>query len=143
MHRDEQIFFILLAIASVIFYFVIIPWQIDDPDWATVSPRLIPQACAILIFVLSIYKLATTFRFRRAEVLVSADSYRTLAMVVAVPAIAALAMQWVGFWIPAGIMVAVSLLLSGQRNPLIVIGFALGLTGATWFLLDLAGLYVK
>lgn len=143
MTRDEQAFFALLAIGSAIFYFLIIPWQIADPDWATVSPRLMPQICAIGIFVLSIYKLATSLKTAIPEFRVSANSYGILAICIAIPTMAALAMAWVGFWIPAGIMIAACLLLTGTRNPLTVIAFSAGLTGVTWFLLDLAGLYLS
>ncbi|MDO6732803.1 tripartite tricarboxylate transporter TctB family protein [Marinovum sp. 2_MG-2023] len=143
MTRDEQAFFALLAIGSAVFYFVIIPWQIADPDWATVSPRLMPQICAIGIFVLSLYKLATSLKIAIPEFSVSARSYGILAVCIAIPTLAALAMVWIGFWIPAAVMVAACLLLTGTRNPLTVIAFSVGLTGATWFLLDLAGLYVS
>lgn len=143
MHRDEQIFFVLLAVASVVFYFFVIPRQIADPDWATVSPRLIPQGCAILIFVLSIYKLVTSWKFAVPRALISLASYRVLLTAVAIPSIAAFAMQWTGFWISAAAMVAACLVLTGLRNPVWVIGFSVMLTGATWFLLDLAGLYVS
>lgn len=143
MTRDEQAFFVLLAIGSAIFYFAIIPWQIADPDWATVSPRLMPQICAIGIFVLSIYKLATSLKTMIPGFRVSVKSYGILAICIAIPTLAAIAMLWVGFWVPAAVMVAACLVLTGTRNPIVVITFSVGLSGATWVLLDLAGLYVN
>lgn len=143
MQRDEQVVFGVLAAASVVFYFFIIPAQIQDPDWVTVSPRLIPQACAIGIFVLSIYKLLTSLKFARPGLTVAPRSYLVLLACVALPLAAAIAMRWVGFWIPAGVMVAACLVLTGMRQPIWVVGFSVALTGATWFLLDLAGLYIR
>ena len=39
-------------------------------------------------------------------------------------------MQWAGFWIPAGVMVAACLVLTGMRRPVWVVGFSVALAGA-------------
>ncbi|MBC6408559.1 MAG: hypothetical protein GDA40_10895 [Rhodobacteraceae bacterium] len=54
MYRDEQIAYRLLALAALGFYFIVIPWQIEEPDWVTMSPAFLPRVCTALVFVLAL-----------------------------------------------------------------------------------------
>lgn len=143
MHRDEQIIYAVLCVAGIVFYVFIIPAQIQDSEIATVSPRLVPQLCTILIVVLSLYKLLSTWVLARPGYLLSLGNYRRLATALAIPTAGAFIMQWTGFWIAAGLIVAGCMTYTGIRNPLRIGLFAIILTVVTWYLLDRAGLYIR
>ncbi len=143
MHRDEQLAYIVLCVAAVIFFFFVIPAQIQESEIATVSPRLVPQICTVLIFVLSLYKLLTTLRIAQPGFEISLKSYRLLGTAIAIPAVATFLMQWTGFWVGAGLIVAGCMVFTGMRSPVRIGLFSVGLTVVTWFLMDTAGLYIR
>lgn len=142
MYRDEQITYGLLAFAALGFYFVIIPWQIEEPDWVAMSPAFLPRVCTVLIFVLAVFKLLSTLRSGNGEFLISRMQYVRLFGVLALLAATAYAMYFVGFWIAIAVALIPLQVIAGQRNPIIVLGFAAALVGVSWFLLDLANLNI-
>lgn len=142
MHRDEQFIYGLLCLMSLGFYFVVIPWQIEEPDWVTVSPALLPRVCAILVFVLALLKLVTSFSSPVSRAMVTRANYTYLIGVLLIIALATLTMYWVGFWISMAGTLLVLQLIAQQRNPFVLIAFTAAMTGCSWLLLDLAGLYI-
>ena len=131
MRRDEQVFFAALCAASVIFLFFFIAAQIQESELVTVSPRLVPQLCAILIFLLCAYKLLRSLRTSVAGVRIPVGSYRIPGLALAIPTASAFLMQWLGFWVSAGLLLAACMVFSGSRNPFIVGGFSAALAAAT------------
>ena len=142
MHRDEQFALGFLCLASLGFYFVVIPWQIEEPDWVAVSPAFLPRTCAILVFVLALYKLLSTLSLGTGTFLISRSNYLYLLGVLLLLGIATFAMYWIGFWASLGIALIPLQLVAGQRNPLSILLFAGALVGASWYLLELAGLHI-
>lgn len=142
MFRDEQIAYGLLCLAAVGFYAIVIPAQIQEPELATVSPRLIPQVCTALIFALSLYKLLATLRLGNGQFLISRSNYIYLAATLGILTLTCLAMYWIGFWVSIVVAVAVLQLLAGQRNLVVLPIYAVALVATSWFLMDLSGLYI-
>lgn len=142
MFRDEQISYGVLCAAAIGFFFVVIPAQIEVPAGVTVSPRLVPQACTILVFCLALYKLVSTMNLANGEYLISKLNYLYLLLVLALLGMTSFAMHWLGFWVSAAGSIVALQLIAGQRNPLIIITYAASLVGLSWYLLDLAGLYI-
>lgn len=142
MHRDEQIIYGLLCLASLGFYFVVIPWQIEEPDWVAVSPAFLPKLCTILVFVLALYKLLATFAVALPTYLVTRKNLISLIGILAIVTVATYAMFYLGFWVCAAVLLVPLQLISGQRNPVTIALYSAALIGGSWFLLDLAGLYI-
>ncbi len=142
MYRDEQIIYGLLCLAALGFYFIVIPWQIEEPDWVAVSPAFLPKVCAILVFVLALYKLISTLSLANGTYLVSRSNYLYLFGVLAIVLVATLAMYWIGFWVSMIIALVPLQLIGGQRNFLALAIYTAVLTGSCWLLLDLAGLHI-
>lgn len=142
MHRDEQFIYGLLCLASIGFYFVVIPWQIEEPDWVAVSPAFLPKLCTILVFVLALYKLLSTLSLASPTFLVTRKNLVYLIGILVLAAIATLAMFQFGFWVCLAVLLVPLQLISGQRNPVTIAVYTVALIGGSWFLLDLAGLYI-
>lgn len=142
MRRDEQIIYGLLCLASLGFYFVVIPWQIEEPDWVAVSPAFLPKLCTILVFVLALYKLISTYSLATSTYLVSRSNLMFLVGILALVAVATLAMYQFGFWACMAVLLVPLQLIAGQRNPIAIVVYSAALIGGSWFLLDLAGLYI-
>ena len=142
MHRDEQFAFGALCLGALGFYFIVIPWQIEEPDWVAVSPAFLPRACAILVFVLALYKLLSTLSLATGSFLISRSNYLYLLGVLLVLGLATVAMYWIGFWASLGAALIPLQLIAGQRNPVFILMFAAALVGISWYMLELAGLYI-
>lgn len=142
MYRDEQIGYGLLAVAALGVYFIVIPWQIEEPDWVTMSPAFLPRICTVLIFLLAVYKLVTTLPIGNGDFLIGRGQYLRLLGVLVILAGATYAMYSVGFWLAIGVALVPLQLIAGQRNPLIILGFASALVGVSWVLLRLADLHI-
>lgn len=142
MYRDEQIAYGLIAFAALGVYFIVIPWQIEEPDWVTMSPAFLPRICTVLIFLLAVYKLATTLPFGNGKFLIGRGQYVRLLGVLGVLAVATYAMYLAGFWLAIGVALVPLQIIAGQRNPLIIVGFACALIGVSWLLLRLADLHI-
>lgn len=142
MRRDEQISLVVIGLAALVALFVIIPAQIDDSEIATVSPRLVPQLCAGGIFLLALYKFITTLKLAKPGFLVSFKHYRLLGTALAMLVAGTFTMQWLGFWISAGLIVAGAMTLTGERHPIRIVVFAVCLTVVTWFVMNQVGIYI-
>ena len=154
MKRDEQISYLVLSGLMLLVIFWVIPTQIVTPPnafQATVSPRLIPQICAWLIFGLSIYKFVSTLHLSEEGTIIKWEDYRLLFTGLAIIIMGTLVMQAVramgarplAFWIGATLITAGSMWMSGIRNWRNTILFSVGLSVATWFLLTLANIFVR
>ena len=142
MPREEQITYGLLCLASIGFYFIVIPWQVEEPIDATVSPALVPRVCAILIFALSALKLGLSLRSAVEGAIMSARHYGFLLGTLLAIAFLAYSMYWFGFWPCAFMVILVTQVIAGQTNPVKVLAYSAVLAGVSWWLLDLAGLYI-
>lgn len=142
MPRDELTIYALLCIAALVVYAVIIPAYIEEPDWVSVSPALLPRVCCGLIFVLAAVKLMTGLRMTRQDTVINAGQFLRLGGVVLLLVTATLAMYRFGFWVPVAAMVVALLFIAGLRNPIIIGLYTAALVGSSWYLLDLAGLYI-
>ena len=154
MKRDEQISYIVICVAMLLMILWVIPTQIvlkESTFQATVSPRLIPQICCWGIFGLSAYKFLSTMHLADGEKIIRPEGYRLLATGVGIIIAGALVMQGVraaglrpaAFWIGATLITIGSMWMAGERNWRTIIGFSVILSGATWFLLSLARIFVR
>lgn len=142
MYRDEQITYGVLALACLGMYFIVIPWQIEEPDWVSMSPAFLPRVCTALIFVLAVYKLITSLAVGNGKFLIGRGQYLRLLSVLILLAMATYAMYFVGFWLAIGVALIPLQIIAGQRNPMIILGYAGGLIAVTWALLKLANLHI-
>lgn len=62
MRKANLISGVILLIVSLLLLFWIIPWQVEEAFGGEVSPRLLPQICAIGMGVLSVVLICTNFR---------------------------------------------------------------------------------
>lgn len=142
MYRDEQITYGVIALSAVLVYFVIIPWQISEPSWVSMSPAFLPRICAVLIFVLAIYKLLSTLPFGNGEFLIGRGQYLRVFGVLGILTASTIGMFYVGFWAALGLSLIPLQLMAGQRNWLTILLYAAALVAASFCLLRLANLYL-
>lgn len=143
MHRDEQISYIVIAVAMILFLVWIVPTQIKAPDTATVSPRLIPQICAFSILGLAIYKFVSTLNMKRLSALITRNQYGVLGFGLAVITVSTVLMRWIGFWPGSVLIVAGSMLMTGARDWLRIVPYSVGLVAVTWLLLSFLGIFIR
>lgn len=154
MKRDEQISYIVICVAMLLVIFWVIPTQIvarEGAFQATVSPKLIPQICAWVIFALSLYKFVSTLHLAEAGTIIKWEGYRLLFIGLVIIIAGTLVMQGIraaglrplAFWVGATLITAGSMWMTGVRKWQTIILFSVGLSVATWLLLILGNIYIR
>lgn len=118
MNRTDFISGAIFLAFGILLLTVIIPWQIADPSRALISPRLMPQICAVGIIILAIAQCAKalrendptkTARFSRAELI-------ALSGVIGLFALALVLFALTGPLLPAIVLIVLPMLALGERR---------------------------
>ena len=134
MRRANAISGIVLVFVSVLVLIVVIPWQIEHGPPGMMSPRLVPQLTMGAILGLSILLVLTNLGPSGPEdpSPFTRDELRALALISAVFAVS-IALYFVLGPLAFGIvLVADTLLVLGERRPLVVAGMPLVLLLLIW-----------
>ena len=127
---------VALVAFGLLMTFVVIPLQIEEGPPGMVSPRLVPQIMLWMITGLALLLVLTNLRAKSGSdpAPISRSEILALLKIAAAFAVALTLYLLVGpLW--AGIaLVAGTLLLLGERRPLVVVGMTVGLLAATWVL---------
>ncbi|MGB2202928.1 MAG: tripartite tricarboxylate transporter TctB family protein [Pseudooceanicola atlanticus] len=127
---------VALVAFGLLMTFVVIPLQIEEGPPGMVSPRLVPQIMLWMITGLALFLVLTNLRAKPGSdpAPISRSEILALLKIAAAFAVALTLYLLVGpLW--AGIaLVAGTLLLLGERRPLVVVGMTVGLLAATWVL---------
>lgn len=127
---------VALVAFGLLMTFVVIPLQIEEGPPGMVSPRLVPQIMLWMITGLALLLVLTNLRAKPGSdpAPISRSEILALLKIAAAFAVALTLYLLVGpLW--AGIaLVAGTLLLLGERRPLVVVGMTVGLLAATWVL---------
>lgn len=139
MKRADLVSGIILAVFGLFMLTVVIPAQIEPAPDDYVSPRLVPNLAMIVITALALLLAVRNLRapdgdpsagkaiFSRPEMI----ALLKIAVVFAV----SLGLFWLGLHLAAGIaLIAGTLVLLGERRPLILILMPAGLLLAVWAL---------
>ena len=127
---------VVLAMFGLLMIFVVIPVQIEEGPPGMVSPRLVPQIMLWAITGLALLLVATNLRATSGDGPAPISRAEILALLKIAAAFAvALALFFLAGPLWAGIaLVAGTLLLLGERRPLVVVLMTAGMLGATWVL---------
>lgn len=127
---------VVLAMFGLLMIFVVIPVQIEEGPPGMVSPRLVPQIMLWAITGLALLLVATNLRATPGDGPAPISRAEILALLKIAAAFAvALALFFLAGPLWAGIaLVAGTLLLLGERRPLVVVLMTAGMLGATWVL---------
>ena len=127
---------VALVAFGLLMTFVVIPMQIEEEPPGMVSPRLVPQIMLWMITGLALLLVLTNLRAKPGydPAPISRSEILALLKIAAAFAVALTLYLLVGpLW--AGIaLVAGTLLLLGERRPMVVVGMTVGLLAATWLL---------
>lgn len=125
-----------LVVFGLLMTFVVIPAQIEEGPPGMVSPRLVPQIMLWAITGLALLLVATNLRPKAEDGPAPISTSEILALLKVAAAFAiALVLFFLAGPLWAGIaLVAGTLLLLGERRPLVVVGMTVALLGATWVL---------
>lgn len=125
-----------LVVFGLLMIFVIIPVQIEEGPPGMISPRLLPQIMLWMITGLALLLVLTNLRPYAGEHPAPISRTEILALLKIAAAFAvALTLFFLAGPLWAGIaLVAGTLLLLGERRPLVVIAMTVGLLGSTWVL---------
>lgn len=136
MNKMDFVSGAVLTAFGFLLLFVIIPWQIADPSRALISPRLMPQLCAIAIIVLASAQCLKALRerdeagmrFRREELI-------ALVWVVALFVGALLLFRVAGPLLPAILVLVLPMLALGERRVLVLLLLPAGCISLVYVLL--------
>lgn len=125
-----------LVVFGLLMIFVVIPVQIEEGPPGMISPRLLPQIMLWMITGLALLLVLTNLRPQAGDQPAPISRSEILALLKIAAAFAvALVLFFLAGPLWAGIaLVAGTLLLLGERRPLVVIGMTVGLLGSTWVL---------
>ena len=145
MSLDERLSLLFFVIVMPIFWIAI--WQfpkfIPDPDFATISTRIIPVGCSILIFVLALAKLLFPNPENYRGLLITGENYLYLFLASLILVGSIFLIPRIGFWYASVAFVFANFLLAGERNILRLLLFSGLLVGISYLLVvKLAGIYV-
>ena len=134
MRRANAISGIVLIVVSIMTLLVIIPWQIEDGPAGMMSPRLVPQLTMGAVLVLSILLVVSNLGPAGPEDVspFSRDELRALALISAVFAVSIALYFAVGPLAFGIVLVAGTLLVLGERRPLVVAGMPLAMLLLIW-----------
>lgn len=134
MRRANAISGIVLIVVSIMTLLVIIPWQIEDGPAGMMSPRLVPQLTMGAVLVLSILLVVSNLGPAGSEDVTpfSRDELRALALISAVFAVSIALYFAVGPLAFGIVLVAGTLLVLGERRPLMVAGMPLAMLLLIW-----------
>ncbi|KEJ94250.1 hypothetical protein SUH3_07670 [Pseudosulfitobacter pseudonitzschiae] len=139
MKRADLISGIVLAVFGLMMLAFVIPLQIEQAPTGYVSPRLVPNLAMIIIVGLSGLLIVKSLRKAGAPPLlpdaVFSRSELIALLKVSAVFIVALVLFWLGTPLGAGIvLIAGTLVLLGERRPLILVLMPAGLLLAIWVL---------
>lgn len=143
MYKDEQISYGVICLLMIIFWVWVVPNQISASEEASVSPRLVPVVCSVLIFLLSLGSLIRSFAAAENKYHISADQYRTLGLALVALFISAFLMKWIGFWIASIITVVAALWITEEREPRTMAIYTVGLLVISYVLVSFAGITLR
>ena len=114
----------VLAAFGLLLLFVIIPWQIADPSSAMISPRLMPQICAIGITGLALALCIQAWAAERTRAGAPFERAELLALggVVALFVVGLFLLRAAGPLIPAILIILVPMLAMGERRIPVLLG---------------------
>lgn len=120
MRQANLISALVLLIASVLFWFWVIPAQIGESQGEEVSPRLLPYICVLGIGVLSIFLLVNNWRAKGNEQAspISWAEARAFAVIGSLLAIGIGVFMYLGALAATLFIVWGILLAMGERRPL-------------------------
>lgn len=118
MNKTDFISGAVFLAFGVLLLAVIIPWQIADPSRALISPRLMPQLCAIGIIILAIAQCIKALKENGAGKIIrfSRSELIALAGVVGLFAVALLLFALTGPLLPAIVLIVAPMLALGERR---------------------------
>ncbi|MDT8903443.1 tripartite tricarboxylate transporter TctB family protein [Anaeroselena agilis] len=129
--RAEQAGGIILGVFSLLLYFVIIPAEIADVRGMGVSPRFMPQAVGILLFILAVSLFISGYRKRdrQGQKTYSLSRHEAKLVVKSLAVVAAyiVAFDMVGYLIPTIVVLGLLMYMYGQRKKKVLFSVALGL----------------
>ena len=138
MRRANIVSGMVLAAFGLLTLFVIIPWQIEAGPQDMVSPRLVPNLMMILIVGLSVLLVITNLRAAvldpEEEFPIKRGELVALAKIGAIFAVALGLYFVVSPLVAAIVLVVGTLLVLGERRPLVILAMPAGLLLAIWFL---------
>lgn len=143
MYKDEQISYGVICLLMIIFWVWVVPNQISVSEEASVSPRLVPVVCSVLIFLLALGSLIRSFPVVENKFHISADQYRTLGLALVALTISAFLMKWIGFWIASIITVIAALWITEEREPRTMAIYTVGLLVISYVLVSFAGITLR
>lgn len=122
MNKMDFVSGAMLMAFGFLLLFVVIPWQIADPSRALISPRLMPQLCAVAIIVLALAQCIKALREREVEsVRFRREELIALAGVVALFVGALLLFRLTGPLPPAILVLLLPMLALGERRMLVLL----------------------
>ncbi|WP_158972217.1 tripartite tricarboxylate transporter TctB family protein [Chachezhania sediminis] len=139
MKRADLVSGLVLAAFGVVMLAVVIPAQIEPAPDGYVSPRLVPNLAMIVIVALSLLLVLQSLPKseetpKAGTPVFFARDWVALAKISGVFA-ASLVLFWLGSPLAAGaVLIAGTLLLLGERRPVILVGMPAGLLLAVWAL---------
>ncbi|SDO88551.1 Tripartite tricarboxylate transporter TctB family protein [Lutimaribacter pacificus] len=136
MRRANAISGFVLAAIAILALLVVIPWQIENGPAGMMSPRLVPQLMMGAVLVLSVLLVLTNLEpaGRDDPPPFSREELRALALISGVFAVSITLYLTIGALAFGSVLVAGTLVVLGERRPLIVAGMPVALMLLLWVL---------
>ncbi len=134
---QDEIISCLLCLFGILLYFGVNPKYVADTSIFMVSPRLVPNICAILLIVLSIPLFISGWRKRKLGIAKTVEFDKKGVVLSIVTVLAMICYYFVVFiigYIPTTIVLITGLMiLLGQRNWKLIVPCAILIPIATYF----------
>ncbi|MGV0820849.1 tripartite tricarboxylate transporter TctB family protein [Martelella sp. AMO21009] len=138
MRRANIISGVVLVLLGLLTLVVIIPNAIGHGPQGMMSPRLVPSMMMVVVVALSVLLVMSNLRAkpaqRDAEPPILASELLALIKIGAVFLGAIALFVWVSPLAGGAFLLVASLLVLGERRPLVIIGMTVGLLFAVWLL---------
>lgn len=139
MRKANLISGIFLLGFSLLLLFWLIPWQVEEAFGGEVSPRLLPQICAVGIGLLSIILITTNLKAPSADAdpgpfPISWPEFRALLVIGILLALGIFLFVKAGPIIASVVLVVGVMYAMGERNPLPFVLIPVVLLVSSWFL---------
>lgn len=140
MRRANLYSGIVLAVVASVMLLAVIPWQIEEGPNGMMSPRLVPYLMMGAMLGLSVLLIVTNLSGRDAAVMqddtnpFSQEEMKGLAKIAGVFALAIALFLWVSPLAAGAGLIIGSLVVLGERRPLVILGMPAALLFALWIL---------
>lgn len=140
MRRANLYSGIVLAVVAIVMLLAVIPWQIEEGPNGMMSPRLVPYLMMGAMLGLSVLLIVTNLSGRDAAVMqddtnpFSQEEMKGLAKIAGVFALAIALFLWVSPLAAGAGLIIGSLVVLGERRPLVILGMPAALLFALWIL---------